>query len=188
MLKKSYKKLLCLFISVIMILGACASIIEYALFHKKPQFVIDDVDDILRIEIIGAFSDSYIFALTPENTLLSQYNEFSDGSGQFEQSKILLNKPQLSMIEHYLNETKKDMVEREISGGALFSDYYYERMYINDELIMFTYGTSESTSANLLTEIIIGCSNLKILKHKHYSLEPAGAAYRSIAEELADID
>lgn len=187
-MRKHPKKLLCLFISVIMISGTCASIIEYALFHQKPQFVIDDIDATLRIEIIGAFSDLYIFALTPENTLLSQYNEFSDGSGRFEQSEIVLNKMQVSMIEHYLNETKKDIIERDISGGALFSDYYYERMYINNELIMFTYGTSESTSANLLTEIIIGCSNLKILKHKHYSLEPAGVAYRSIAEELAAID
>ena len=61
-------------------------------------------------------------------------------------------------------------------------------MYIDDEMIVFSYGASESTAANLLTELIIGCSDLKILKHRNYKLDPAGATYRKTAELLADIE
>lgn len=187
-MKKKLFKLLSVLFSAIIIFTSCSNN-NQKLFPEEPEFVIEDADYVLKIEIIGAFcKHNYTFILTPENTLLSQYNEFCDESGRFEQAKTSLNEWQLSMIEYYLAETKKDIIEKDTEDCCIVTDLMYERMYIGDELIMFTYGASESTPANLLTELIIGCSDLKILKFDDYELKPTGAIYRKMMEDFVEID
>ena len=180
--------MLCIVFSAILILNSC-SINEQKLISKEPEFVIEEEEFILKIEILDAFNEKYTFVLTPENVLLSQYNEFRYNEGDFEQCKTELTSWQISMVEHYLKQTKKDIDKRDCNGGsACFSDYFYEIMHINNKIIMFDYGASESTSANLLTEIIIGCSNLRKLNSVFSDLNPISYAYRQNAQMLAAFD
>lgn len=88
----------------------------------------------------------------------------------------------------FTEEPKFVIEDADTEDCCIVTDLMYERMYIGDKLIMFTYGASKSTPANLLTELIIGCSDLKILKFDDYELKPTGAIYRKKMEDFVEID
>lgn len=122
---KKLIRLLCLAFSAILILNSCThpkdSSQPQEWVAEKPEFVIEDVEYTIKLEIDNGLNE-FIFVLTPDNVLLSQFRDlpldeldFSaydvlpsiDGQWYeehmyFEQAEIALTEYQINLINTHL--------------------------------------------------------------------------------------
>ncbi len=205
-MKKRTIKLLCTIFSAIIILNSCSND-NFTNISDKPIISIDTVEYLLKIELQNCLvTGQYTFILTPDNKLISQYhpltcyhketekkNVHTDSCGYFEQVVTELKSAQLDIITECLLQTKADMIDRDIGRFAWYTTGLYENIYIDDKHATFFYGGADSSAANILTEAIIGSSNLRILESKElqrlngcYDITPMGTEFRKVIKLFAE--
>ncbi len=205
-MKKRAIKLLCTIFSAIIILNSCSND-NFANISDKPIISIDTVKYLLKIELRNCLvTGQYSFILTPDNKLISQYRPLTcchketekktvhtDSCGYFEQAVTELKGTQLDIITECLLQTKADMIDRDIGRFTWYATGLYEDIYIDDKHATFFYGCADSFAANILTEAVIGSSNLRILESKElqrlngcYDIAPMGTEFRKAIKLFAE--
>ena len=125
-------KLLCIAFSAILMLNSCSqqtnSRQTQVWVAEKPEFVIEDAEYTIKIEITDGL-DEYIFVLTRENILLSQFRdlpfdelnlnaywvlatkdkEFYEENMYFEQAKTTLTDYQTELVDTHLEKAIYDI-------------------------------------------------------------------------------
>lgn len=172
-MKKCVFKLICLVFAFIIFLASCnASLLK----KQSVTFNIDEQEYVLKIEIYDNFCQ-FIFLLTPDNKLFSQYK---DVNKNFEQAINELEKLHISYIELYLNDVLSQTKKEDVEDYVQLSDFQTVNLHFSDKHFSFSYGASKSSSVNALVEIIIGCSNFKEAEKELSLLKPAFEIYREL--------
>ncbi len=161
--------LLCIVFSAILILSSCSqrtnSTQTQVWVAEKPEFVIEDAEYTIKIEITDGL-DEYIFVLTPENILLSQFRdlpldeldlntygvlpsidtELYEKNMYFEQAKTTLNEYQTQLINTHLEKAIYDIPLCADKGHVCSIKDYWEPYGYHVTIYSHTDHTQDSTA------------------------------------------
>lgn len=144
---------------------AIACIVSFTGCDSTGKMNVTDIDKSnikVRVDMRGGYAGvQYVTILTNDNEVVS-YN-----GGEAEAYVVPVGEDDAVnelMIRRCL-EVLQNCESEDVDFSAEASDLYYIEMYVDDEIYTFTYGCAKNPYANILTEILLGYSQVKDLEH-----------------------
>lgn len=120
---------------------------------------INETDIKVRVDVRGGYAGvQYVTILTNDNKVISYSGENSTEG--YVVSLVDDDSINELMIQQCL-EHLQDYESKDVDFFAEASDLYYVEMYIGKKMYSFTYGCAKNPYANILTEILLGYSQVK---------------------------
>ena len=153
---KKIRRILSVFIVVTVLLSfaGCSSA------EKVNIADINETDIKVRVDLCGSYAGArYITILTNDNKVVSYRGESSTDAYvvSLDEDDDYLSLVDIQRCLDGLKDCGKDDVD--FSLGV--NDTYYIEMYIGDKIYRFDYGCAKNPYANILTEILLGYSQVK---------------------------
>lgn len=156
---KKIKNILAVFIAVVCLISftGCSTA------ERMNVADIDESNTKVRVDVRGGYAGvQYVTILTNDNKVISYSGENStEGYVVSLGDDDSINE---LMIQQCL-EHLQDYESKDVDFFAEASDLYYVEMYIGKKMYSFTYGCAKNPYANILTEILLGYSQVEEVEH-----------------------
>ena len=156
---KKIKNILAVFIAVVCLISftGCSTA------GRMNTADINETDIKVRVDVRGGYAGvQYVTILTNDNKVISYSGENStEGYVVSLGDDDSINE---LMIQQCL-EHLQDYESKDVDFFAEASDLYYVEMYAGDKMYRFTYGCAKNPYANILTEILLGYSQVEEVEH-----------------------
>ncbi len=156
---KKIRKILTVFVAIVCLVSfsGCSTA------EKMNVADIDESNVKVRVDVRGGYElVQYVTILTNDNKIIS-----FDGHQDTEAYVVPVGEDDVVnklMIQQCLDDLKNCESEAvDFEDGA--SDLYYIEMYVGDKMYRFTYGCAKNPYANILTEILLGYSQVEEVEH-----------------------
>ena len=162
-MKKLSKKIIVLSVCLLVVVGvAIACIVSFAGCGSAERMNVANIDESnvkVRVDVRGGYElVQYVTILTNDNKIIS-----FDGHQDTEAYVVPVGEDDVVnklMIQQCLDDLKNCESEAvDFMDGT--SDLYYIEMYVGNKMYRFTYGCAKNPYANILTEILLGYSQVK---------------------------
>ena len=157
--KKKIILLVCLLVVVGVVIACIVSFTGCSTAERMNVANIDESNVKVRVDVRGGYAGvQYVTILTNDNKVISYSGENStEGYVVSLGDDDSINE---LMIQQCL-EHLQDYESKDVDFFAEASDLYYVEMYIGKKMYSFTYGCAKNPYANILTEILLGYSQVK---------------------------
>ncbi len=156
---KKIRKILLVFVAIV-------CLISFTGCSTAQKINVADIDESnmkVRVDVRGGYSGvQYVTMLTNDNKVIS-YNgaESTEAYVVPVESDDVVNELMLQKCLEYL----QDCESKDVVFFVEASDLYYIEMYIGEKMYSFTYGCAKNPYANILTEILLGYSQVEEVEH-----------------------
>ena len=157
--KKKIILLVCLLVVVGVVIACIVSFTGCSTAERMNVANIDESNVKVRVDVRGGYAGvQYVTIITNDNKVISYSGENStEGYVVSLGDDDSINE---LMIQQCL-EHLQDYESKDVDFFAEASDLYYVEMYIGKKMYSFTYGCAKNPYANILTEILLGYSQVK---------------------------
>ncbi len=172
------KKLIIAVVSLFLIISITIGVVVFQNSRNNIKLNVEDYENYIMKFVVRhpLLDEQYIFVLTEENNILSQYK---NTDGDFEELSVKSDAIMIDLMKPYIDEVLIKN-EAEIEGYVNFTDGWYVNLYYGEKEVFFDYGASECNAVNILLEQIIGCCNFRDANKEN--LQPVGVHQREFME------